>query len=80
VRRALCHRLAALFGLVLVPACSAALPPPSRALCYAVADARAQERVDAECRVGDAGAVLFAECPAHDEIMAELQRAQEACK
>lgn len=59
--------------------CSAALPPPARALCYAAADLRAQSRVDHECRLGDAG-VAFAECPAHDEIMDELKAAQESCK
>lgn len=63
--------------LVLVCGCSSALPPlpADRALCYAVADRRAQARVDAEC----GGGVSFAECPAHDDIMAELQRSQEAC-
>ena len=60
-------------------ACSAALPPPSRTLCYAAADLRAQERVDRECRIGDAG-VSFAECPAHDDIMAQLKRDQEGCR
>ncbi|MES2384531.1 MAG: hypothetical protein V4593_08275 [Pseudomonadota bacterium] len=59
--------------------CGAALPPPSRAACYAIADVRAQYRVDAECSLGDAG-VPFAECPAHDDILASLQRDQEACK
>ena len=61
--------------------CAAAnlVPPPARALCYAAADLRAQARVDAECRIGDAG-VAFAECPAHDEIMDELASAQRACK
>ena len=61
--------------------CSAALPAvpgPDRALCYAEADRAAQKRVDKECRLGDAG-VPFAECPAHDEIMAQLQADQEAC-
>jgi hypothetical protein len=66
--------LAALCG------CSAAqLPPPARALCYAAADQRAQVRVNAECSIADAG-VAFAECPAHDEIMTQLQLEQEACK
>ena len=60
-------------------ACGAAQVPPGRALCYAAADMRAQARVDAECRIGDAG-VSFSECPAHDEIMSQLQREQEACK
>ena len=78
--RALSHRLAALFGLALVPACSAAqLPPPARALCYAAADYAAQARVDAECSIGDAG-VPFAECPAAESIVAELKASQEACK
>jgi hypothetical protein len=78
--RALCQRLAALFGLSLIPACSAALPapPPSRALCYAAADQRAQARVDAECAIGDAG-VPFSECPARDEILASLKADQEGC-
>lgn len=66
-----------LVSLALV-ACSAALPPASRALCYAAADLHAQSRVDAECRIGDAG-VDLAECPAQDEILAELQKAQESC-
>ena len=52
--------------------------PPSRAACYFVADQHAQARVDHECRIGDAG-VSFAECPAHDEIMAELAAAQKNC-
>ncbi len=63
-------------------ACSAALsavPPPSRAVCYALADQRAQARVDAKCRVGDAG-VPFQECPAATDILEQLQREQEACK
>lgn len=59
--------------------CGAALPPPSRALCYAAADQRAQARVDHECRIGDAG-VAFAECPAHDDIMAQLAADQQECK
>jgi hypothetical protein len=54
-------------------ACSAALPPPGRAACYALADQRAQARVDAECP-GE-----FAECPAAQDIIEQLQREQEAC-
>lgn len=63
-------------------ACGAALvPPPSRALCYAMADLRAQARVDRECAgAPDAGGVDLSACPARDDIMSELQRAQEACK
>lgn len=68
------------FVLLALCACSASqTPPPARLLCYAVADRAAQARVDAECRIGDAG-VDFAECPAREEIMSELQAAQEACK
>jgi hypothetical protein len=63
--------------------CSAAsryAPPPGRALCYAAADQAAQARVDAECGpVPDAG-VSSDECPALHDIVAELQRNQEACK
>lgn len=59
-------------------ACSAALPPPSRALCYAEADQAAQRRVDAECSTPDAGA-HFETCPTKGAILAELQKAQEAC-
>jgi hypothetical protein len=59
--------------------CGAATIPPVRAVCYAAADIRAQERVDTECKLGDTF-VPFAECPAHDDIMAELQRNQEACQ
>ncbi len=77
--KALCARLAALFGLVLVPACGAAQTPPARALCYVAADAQAQQRVDAECSIGDAG-VPFAECPAHDDILADLRAALKECK
>jgi hypothetical protein len=68
-------------------ACGAAqlAPPPGRAVCYALADARAQARVDAECRgaqsAPDAGApAAFADCPAHDSIMASLESDQAACK
>jgi hypothetical protein len=68
---------ALLLALCLV-ACSAALPPASRALCYAAADLHAQSRVDSECRIGDAG-VDFAECPSQQEILDELQKAQESC-
>lgn len=66
----------ALVGLVLL-GCGGALPDvsPSRALCYAGADVRAQKRVDTEC-VG----VAFAVCPAHDAILAELRSDQEACR
>jgi hypothetical protein len=60
-------------------ACSAALPPASRALCYAAADLYAQARVDRECRIGDAG-VDISECPSRDEILEEFQKSQEACK
>lgn len=69
-------RVVVLLALALV-GCSSSLPPlpPARALCYAVADQRAQARVDAEC-----SGVKFAECLEHDDIMAELQRSQEACK
>lgn len=71
---------AAFFAALAVLGCSAAqLPPPPRALCYAAADVRAQKRVDTECRIGDAG-VPFAECPAHDDIMAQLKRDQEECQ
>lgn len=66
-----------LVSLALV-ACSAAIPPASHALCYAVADLNAQVRVDSECRIGDAG-VDISECPSRDEILEELQAAQEAC-
>ncbi len=70
----------ALVAAALLCACSAAIaPPPSRALCYAMADLHAQARVDRECRIGDAG-VDIASCPAHDEILAQLQKDQEACK
>jgi hypothetical protein len=70
----------AVLAFVVLSGCSAALPPPSRVVCYAVADVRAQARVDAECGgAGDAG-VPFAQCPAHDSIIAELKAAQEACK
>lgn len=64
---------------ILLCGCGAALPPPSRALCYANADQKAQRAVDKECRIGDAG-VKFSECPSHDEIMAQLRRDQEACQ
>lgn len=68
------------FLSLVLGACSAAqLPPPPRVLCYAAADVRAQKRVDTECRIGDAG-VSFAECPAHDDIMAQLKRDQEECQ
>lgn len=70
-----------LFGLCAL-ACGAGappvLPPPGRAVCYAAADMRAQERADVECRLGDTF-VPFSECPAYDSILAELQRAQESC-
>jgi hypothetical protein len=62
-----------------VAGCSAALPPVDRAACYAVADVRAQQRVDTECSIGDAG-VPFSECPAHDGILAQLKADQEGCK
>ncbi len=57
--------------------CSAALPPPSRALCYAEADSAAQKRVNTECPA-DAGS--FENCTAKATIMADLQRAQQSCK
>lgn len=80
IRRAVAWvKLTAKLGALLALGCSAALLPPARALCYANADQAAQSRVDRECRVGDAG-VAFAECPAHDEIMAQLKKDQEACK
>lgn len=62
-------------------ACGAAVPvpPPGRALCYAVADQRAQARVDAECRIG-AASVPFSQCPAHDEILAALRAELKECK
>lgn len=73
-------RAAALAAVLVALGCSAAqLPPAPRVICYAAADVRAQKRVDAECRIGDAG-VPFAECPAHDDIMAQLKRDQEECK
>lgn len=68
----------ALVALFLV-ACSAAIPPASRAVCYAAADLQAQVRVDRECRIGDAG-VDLSECPARDEILDALQKAQESCQ
>jgi hypothetical protein len=70
----------ALFA-VLALGCGAALPlpTPGRAICYAVADQRAQERVDAECRAGELK-VPFDECPAAQDIMAQLQREEEECK
>ena len=60
--------------------CGGSFPsvPPSRALCYAAADLRAQERFDRECRIGDAG-VPFSECPAAPAIDAQLRQEQEAC-
>ena len=70
---------AAIVAAALALGCSAALPPPSRALCYAEADQVAQRRVDVECRIGDAG-VAFMSCPAHDEIMDQLAQAQRECK
>lgn len=87
IRRALAYakltcKLAVLFGLAALPVagCSAALPlpPVTRALCYANADQAAQAAVDRECRIGDAG-VQFAECPAHDAIMAKLASDQKDC-
>jgi hypothetical protein len=71
-----------LFFAVLIWGCGAATPAavsPSRAVCYAAADMRAQERADTECRLGDTF-VPFAECPSYPDIMSELQRSQEACK
>lgn len=71
----------ALACLALLCGCGAAaqaLPPPDRAFCYAVADVNAQRRVDLECSKLD-GVASFAECPAHDDIMAQLKRDQEAC-
>lgn len=84
VRRAflaLVLAILAALGVDLSAGCAAApgLPGPRRALCYAQADGAAQSRVDAECRIGDAG-VDFAECPAHDEILDQLQRDQESCE
>jgi hypothetical protein len=78
---ALVLAVAAAAGISASEGCAAFRPSltPSRGLCYAAADQAAQARVDQECAVGDAG-VPFAECPAHDEIMAQLQAAQEACE
>jgi hypothetical protein len=79
-------RVVLLGALALLYGCSGSpLPPPGRAVCYALADARAQARVDAECRgaqsAPDAGApAAFADCPAHDSIMASLESDQAACK
>lgn len=71
---------ATLVLVALCAACSAAVaPPPSRALCYALADLRAQARVDRECRAGDAGTDIST-CATHDDILAQLQREQEACQ
>jgi hypothetical protein len=55
-----------------------AVPSVDQTICYAAADRAAQKRVDSECRIGDA-VVPFAECPAHDSIMAQLKADQEAC-
>ncbi len=73
-------KVSALVALALCSACSAApIPPAGRALCYVVADRNAQARVDAECRIGDAG-VDISECPARDDILAELKADLGACK
>jgi hypothetical protein len=42
--------------------------------CYFRAESDAQVRVDNECSDG------FAACASRDDIMAQLQKAQEACK
>jgi hypothetical protein len=44
-----------------------------REICYAKAEAAAQERVDTEC------AVSFATCPKGAEILDQLRTAQESC-
>lgn len=74
----LCARLAALFGLMLIPACGAAAQvPPDRTACYVAPVLRAEARRDAEC---PAGSVKFAECAAHDAIVSELRAALKGCK
>ena len=47
-----------------------------RELCYTRAEAAAQARVDRECY---AAGQPFAACPARPDILAQLQREQEAC-
>jgi hypothetical protein len=66
---------AALLCAALLGCGAVQMPPADRALCYAAADVRAQARVDAECK-----GVVFAVCPAHDSILAQMQSEQEACK
>lgn len=56
-------------------------PPPARVLCWVEADMRAEDRVTKECRAIDpAAGVTFAMCAAHDDIMEQLKKEQEACK
>lgn len=71
-------KLAAL-GIAVLVGCSGvqSVAPLSRLECYAQADREAQQAVDALCPP-DAGA--FTKCPAHDAIMVQLQKDQEACK
>jgi hypothetical protein len=58
----------------------AALPPPERALCYAVADQNAQRRVDLECVGNGDVSVPFLQCPARDSILAQLRADLKECK
>lgn len=65
----------ALAALVFVLGCGASLEQlRARELCYSHAESAAQARVDAECSEG------LAACASTDDIFAELQASQEACK